>query len=50
MSDIKVTVRENGPLRLEGAITIHDESEKQRGLAGRSATAELAPPPAKASA
>ena len=36
MSDFKVTVRNNGPLRLEGAsITILDESGKEWGLAGR---------------
>jgi CDGSH-type Zn-finger protein len=36
MSDFKVTVRNDGPLRLEGAITILDESGKPWGLAGRS--------------
>jgi CDGSH-type Zn-finger protein len=36
MSDFKVTVRNNGPLRLEGAITILDESGRPWGLAGRS--------------
>jgi len=36
MSDFKITVRNNGPLRLEGAaITIQDESGKEWGLAGR---------------
>ena len=35
MSDFKLTVRNNGPLRLEGAITILDESGKEWGLAGR---------------
>ena len=35
MSDFKITVRNNGPLRLEGDITIQDESGRQWGLAGR---------------
>jgi CDGSH-type Zn-finger protein len=35
MSDFKVTVRNNGPLRLEGDITIVDEEGKAFGLAGR---------------
>jgi CDGSH-type Zn-finger protein len=37
MSDFKITVRNNGPLRLEGSITILDESGREWGLAGRSA-------------
>ena len=37
MSDFKVTVRNNGPLRLEGAITVLDESGRPWGLAGRTA-------------
>jgi CDGSH-type Zn-finger protein len=35
MSDVKVTVRNNGPLRLEGDIVIHDQDGKPFGLAGR---------------
>ncbi len=35
MSDFKITVRNNGPLRLEGDITLLDESGKAWGLAGR---------------
>lgn len=37
MSDFKVVVRNNGPLRLEGDITIVDESGAPWGLAGRTA-------------
>jgi CDGSH-type Zn-finger protein len=37
MSDFKVIVRENGPLRLEGDITIVDASGAAFGLGGRSA-------------
>jgi CDGSH-type Zn-finger protein len=36
MSDFKVIVRNNGPLRLEGDITIVDQDGKTFGLAGRS--------------
>jgi len=35
MSDFKIAVRNNGPLRLEGDITLVDESGKAWGLAGR---------------
>jgi len=35
MSDFKVIVRNNGPLRLEGDITILDQDGKTFGLAGR---------------
>jgi CDGSH-type Zn-finger protein len=35
MSDFKVTVRNNGPYRLEGDITIVDEQGRPFGLAGR---------------
>jgi CDGSH-type Zn-finger protein len=35
MSDFKVTVRNNGPLRLEGDITVCDQEGKAWGLAGR---------------
>jgi CDGSH-type Zn-finger protein len=35
MSDVKVTVRNNGPLRLEGDIVILDQDGKPFGLAGR---------------
>ncbi|MBK5294204.1 MAG: CDGSH iron-sulfur domain-containing protein [Acidobacteriia bacterium] len=31
----KVTVNNNGPLRLEGEFTIHDATGKEFGLAGR---------------
>ena len=36
MSDFKVIVRSNGPLRLEGDITIVDQDGAPFGLAGRS--------------
>jgi CDGSH-type Zn-finger protein len=36
MSDFKVIVRNNGPLRLEGDITILDQDGGAFGLAGRS--------------
>ncbi len=35
MSDFKVIVRNNGPLRLEGDITILDQDDQVFGLAGR---------------
>jgi len=35
MSDFKVIVRNNGPLRLEGDIAIVDQDGKGFGLAGR---------------
>jgi len=35
MSDFKVTVRSNGPLRLEGDITLTDQDGNAFGLAGR---------------
>lgn len=36
MPDTKITVRNNGPLRLEGdTITLRDESGRAWGLAGR---------------
>ena len=35
MSDVKVTVRNNGPLRLEGDIQVFDQEGKPFGLAGR---------------
>ena len=35
MSDFKITVRNNGPLRLEGDITVLDDSGQAWGLAGR---------------
>jgi CDGSH-type Zn-finger protein len=37
MSDFRITVRNNGPLRLEGDITILDESGQPWRLAGRTA-------------
>jgi CDGSH-type Zn-finger protein len=37
MSDLKVTVRNNGPLRLEGEIVILDQEGRPFGLAGRTA-------------
>jgi CDGSH-type Zn-finger protein len=36
MSDFKVIVRNNGPYRLEGEITILDQDGKAFGLGGRS--------------
>jgi CDGSH-type Zn-finger protein len=36
MSDFKVIVRNNGPLRLEGDIMLLDQDGKAFGLAGRS--------------
>ena len=35
MSDFKVIVRNNGPYRLEGSITLCDQNGKEYGLAGR---------------
>jgi CDGSH-type Zn-finger protein len=35
MSDMKVIVRNNGPLRLEGDIVIVDQEGRAFGLAGR---------------
>lgn len=35
MSDFKVIVRNNGPLRLEGDLTLLDQDGKAFGLAGR---------------
>jgi CDGSH-type Zn-finger protein len=37
MSDFKITVRNNGPLRLEGDITLLDAGGKRFGLGGRTA-------------
>jgi CDGSH-type Zn-finger protein len=37
MSDFKVIVRNNGPLRLEGDITLVDQEGRAFGLAGRTA-------------
>jgi CDGSH-type Zn-finger protein len=37
MSDFKVIVRNNGPLRLEGDIAIVDQDGNAFGLAGRTA-------------
>ena len=39
MSDFKITVRNNGPLRLEGDIALLDEDGKPWGLAGRTVVA-----------
>ena len=36
MSELKVVVRNNGPLRLEGDLSIVDEGGDAFGLAGRS--------------
>lgn len=36
MSDFKVIVRNNGPLRLEGDITLVDQEGRPFGLGGRS--------------
>jgi CDGSH-type Zn-finger protein len=35
MSDFRVIVRNNGPLRLEGDITLCDQDGRAFGLAGR---------------
>jgi CDGSH-type Zn-finger protein len=35
MADFKVTVKDNGPYRLEGDITLCDPSGKPFGLGGR---------------
>lgn len=37
MSDVKVTVRNGGPLRIEGEITLLDQEGKPFGLGGRTA-------------
>lgn len=37
MSDFKVIVRNNGPLRLEGDITLVDQDGRSFGLGGRAA-------------
>lgn len=36
MSDFKIIVKNNGPLRLEGEITIVDQDGNSFGLGGRS--------------
>jgi CDGSH-type Zn-finger protein len=35
MSETKIDVRNNGPLRIEGSFTIRDQNGKEFGLAGR---------------
>lgn len=35
MSDFRITVRRNGPYRLEGDITLLDEAGNRYGLGGR---------------
>lgn len=35
MADTKIVIRNNGPIRIEGSFTIHDQTEKEYGLAGR---------------
>ena len=37
MSDVKIIVRNNGPVRLEGDIVILDQEGRPFGLAGRTA-------------
>jgi CDGSH-type Zn-finger protein len=37
MADLKLTVRTNGPLRLEGAVELLDADGKSFGLGGRTA-------------
>jgi CDGSH-type Zn-finger protein len=37
MSDVKITVKNNGPLRLEGDIVLLDQEGRPFGLAGRTA-------------
>jgi len=39
MSDVKITPRDNGPLFIEGPITIVDPAGKAFGLAGRTSIA-----------
>ena len=39
MSEVKVTVRNSGPLRIEGEITLVDHEGKPFGLGGRTAVA-----------
>jgi CDGSH-type Zn-finger protein len=39
MSDVKITPRDNGPLFIEGNISIVDPTGKAFGLAGRTAVA-----------
>ena len=39
MSDVKITPRDNGPLFIEGPITIVDTTGKAFGLAGRTSIA-----------
>lgn len=35
MSDVKIVVRNNGPLRVEGVCTVVDQEGRPFGLAGR---------------
>jgi CDGSH-type Zn-finger protein len=35
MASTKITVNNNGPIRIEGDFTIHDPEGKEYGLAGR---------------
>lgn len=37
MADVKVSVRNNGPLRIEGEISLTDQEGRVFGLGGRSA-------------
>jgi CDGSH-type Zn-finger protein len=37
MPDLKITVRNDGPLRVEGTITLLDDAGRAWGLAGRTA-------------
>lgn len=37
MSDVKISVRNNGPLRIEGTFTIVDSDGNAFGLGGRTA-------------
>jgi len=39
MADVKITVRDNGPMLVEGNVTIVDPSGKAFGLGGRTAVA-----------
>jgi CDGSH-type Zn-finger protein len=35
MADVKVTVRDNGPYRIEGVVVVEDGSGQSFGLGGR---------------
>jgi CDGSH-type Zn-finger protein len=37
MGDVKITVRDNGPLRVEGEVKLCDQAGREFGLGGRPA-------------